>query len=144
MPTILCIDDETAARAVRKRVLESAGYRVVAARSSEEGIRLFRSENLDLVILDYWMSGANGITTARELKRINPLIPMIILSGLSQLPGETIGVVDRWIMKDEGPEYLLSAVSALLKSVTSSQQSAKSGEAIEKNAEGKIGVSDGV
>jgi len=123
MPTILCVDDERAALAVRKRVLESAGYQVVAARSSEEGIRLFQSEIPDLVVLDYWMSGANGMTTARELKRINPSIPMIILSGLSQLPGETIGVVDRWIMKDEGPEYLLSAVSTLLKRVSSQQPS---------------------
>ena len=112
---ILCVDDESAALSVRKRVLESAGYRVLASRSSEEAVRLFRTESFNLVIVDYWMPGMNGIVTARQLKKINSSVPIIILSGLSQLPDETIGVAERWILKDEGPEYLLSAIRALLK-----------------------------
>jgi CheY-like chemotaxis protein len=115
MATILCIDDESSALKIRKRVLESAGYRVVTARNGEEGIQLFRTEPFDLVILDYWMPTMNGIAAARQLKRINPSIPLVIFSGLSQLPDETMGVVDRWILKDEGPEYLLRAIKALLK-----------------------------
>jgi DNA-binding response OmpR family regulator len=112
---ILCIDDESAALTVRKRVLESAGYRVLASRSSEEGVRMFRTESFNLVIVDYWMPGMNGIVTARQLKKIDSSVPIIILSGLSQLPDETIGVAERWILKDEGPEYLLSSIRALLK-----------------------------
>jgi CheY-like chemotaxis protein len=101
---------------IRKRVLESAGHRVVTARSGEEGIRLFQSETFDLVLLDYWMPSLNGTATARRLKRINPSVPLVILSGLSQLPDETIGVANLWILKDEGPEYLLAAIASLLKS----------------------------
>ena len=115
MANILCIDDETAALSVRKRVLETAGHHVLTARSGAEGIQLFQSQALDLVLLDYWMSGMNGIVTARELRRIKPEVPMIILSGLAQLPDETIGIVDRWILKDEGPEFLLNTITALLK-----------------------------
>jgi CheY-like chemotaxis protein len=115
MAKILCIDDESAALSVRKRVLETAGHHVLTARSGEEGIKLFRSEPLDLVLLDYWMPGMNGIVTARELRRIKPSVPMSILSGLAQLPDETMGVVDRWILKDEGPEFLLNSIKALLK-----------------------------
>jgi two-component system response regulator ResD len=115
---ILCIDDESAALSVRKRVLESAGYRVLASRSSEEAVRLFRTESFNLVIVDYWMPGMNGIVTARQLKKINSSVPIIILSGLSQLPDETIGVAERWILKDEGPEYLLSAIRALIKAAS--------------------------
>jgi CheY-like chemotaxis protein len=114
MAKILCIDDETSALSVRKRVLETAGHHVITARSGEEGIQVFRSEALDLVLLDYWMPGMNGIATARELRRIKPSVPMVILSGLAQLPDETMGVVDRWILKDEGPEFLLNTISALL------------------------------
>lgn len=116
MAIILCIDDESAALSVRKRVLETAGHHVLTARSGEQGIQLFRSQPLDLVLLDYWMPGMNGIVTARELRRIRPKVPMIILSGLAQLPDETIGVVDRWILKDEGPEFLLNTIKSLLKS----------------------------
>jgi DNA-binding response OmpR family regulator len=57
----------------------------------------------------------NGIVAARELRRIDASVPMIILSGLAQLPDETMGVVDRWILKDEGPEFLLNTITALLK-----------------------------
>src|SRR5271170_2635385 len=115
MAKILCIDDETTALSVRKRVLKTAGHHVLTARSGEEGIQLFRSQPLDLVLLDYWMPGMNGIAAARELRRIKPSVPMVILSGLAQLLDETIGVVDRWILKDEGPEFLLNTISALLK-----------------------------
>jgi CheY-like chemotaxis protein len=115
MAKILCIDDESAALSVRKRVLESAGHQVVTARSGGEGIQLFRSQPPDLVLLDYWMPGMNGIVAARELRRIDASVPIIILSGLAQLPDETMGVVDRWILKDEGPEFLLNTITALLK-----------------------------
>jgi DNA-binding response OmpR family regulator len=118
MAKILCIDDESAALNIRKRVLETADHQVLTARSGEEGIQLFRAEPFDLVLLDYWMPGMNGIATARELKRIKPSVPTVILSGLSQLPDETIGVVDRWILKDEGPQFLLNTIKALLKPAT--------------------------
>lgn len=108
------MDDETAALNIRKRVLESAGLHVLTARSGDEGVQFFRSEPFDPVLLDYWMPGMNGIPTARELRRVNPSVPMIILSGLSQLPDETMGVVDRWILKDEGPQFLLNTIKALL------------------------------
>jgi DNA-binding response OmpR family regulator len=115
MAKILCIDDESTALNIRKRVLETAGHQVQTARSGEAGIRLLRSDSFDLVLLDYWMPGMNGIATARELKRISPSVPTVILSGLSQLPDESIGVVDRWILKDEGPQFLLNTIRALLK-----------------------------
>jgi CheY-like chemotaxis protein len=83
--SILCIDDERLGLDIGKRVLASAGYRVLTARSGEEGIRLFQSESFDAVVLDYWMPSLNGIATAHRLKRINPPVPLIILSGLSQL-----------------------------------------------------------
>ena len=87
---------------------------MATARSGEEGIRLFRSEVFDLAILDYWMPNVKGIAVAREMKRINPAVPIVIFSALSPLPDETIGVTDRWILKDEGPEYLLKAIKSLL------------------------------
>jgi hypothetical protein len=49
---------------------------------------------------------------------MNPSVPMIILSGLSQLPEETMGVVDRWILKDEGPQFLLNTIRTLLSSAS--------------------------
>jgi signal transduction histidine kinase len=113
--TILCIDDEATGLLPRKLLLESAGHRVLEARSGPEGIRLFQSEKVDAVILDYWMSGMKGTTVASELKRINPTVPIIVLSGMSDLPGEAAGVVDQWLIKGSlRAEQLLESISTLL------------------------------
>ena|ERR1700690_2907949 len=113
--TILCIDDESTGLLPRRLLLEAAGHRVIAANSGPEGIRLFQTEKVDAVILDYWMAGMKGTAVAFELKRINPAIPVIMLSGLSELPGETAGFVDRWIIKGSTrPEELLDFIKVLL------------------------------
>lgn len=113
--TILCIDDEAAGLVARKLLLESAGHRVIEARSGEEGIELFKSEKVDAVILDYWMSGMKGTAVASELKRISPVVPIIMVSGMSDLPGEVDGLVDQWIIKGTiRAEELLESISAVL------------------------------
>lgn len=113
--TILCIDDEPAGMTARKLLLESAGHRVLEARSGPEGIRLFQSQKIDAVILDYWMSGMKGTVVAAKLKELNPSVPVIILSGLSDFPGEMTGVVDEWLLKgSDRPERLLRTVKSLL------------------------------
>jgi CheY-like chemotaxis protein len=113
--TILCVDDEEPGLVVRKMLLEQAGYRVLTARSGLEGIRLFQAESADAVILDYWMSGMNGVATARELKRLKPDLPIIILSAYGTLLDETLGLAEVWIRKgEEDPQYLLSKIRELL------------------------------
>jgi len=113
--TILCVDDEEPGLKIRKILLETAGYRVLTALSGREGIKIFESDAIDAVILDYWMSGMNGVATARELKRINPSVPIIILSAYGTLLDETLGVADVWIRKgEEDPQYLLGELEMLL------------------------------
>lgn len=113
--TILCIDDEEPGLKVRSILLESAGHQVLTAFSGREGIKIFESNDVDAVILDYWMAGMNGVATARELKRIKPSIPIIILSAYGTLLDEALGVADVWIRKgEEDPQYLLGALEALL------------------------------
>jgi CheY-like chemotaxis protein len=113
MAIILCIDDEPAALRVRKLLLESNGHQVIDAVTGEEGIRLFQSHKVDVVVVDYWMSGMNGLAVAREIKKINPAMPIIMLSGLPELPGEAVGIADRWILKGRSAEALLDAITVL-------------------------------
>ncbi|MGA2097938.1 MAG: PAS domain S-box protein [Candidatus Acidiferrum sp.] len=113
--TILCIDDEAVGQLARRLLLESAGYRVVEARSGEEGLRAFQSSKIDAVVLDYWMSGLKGTAVASELKRLDPDMPIIVLSGMADLPGESGGLVDEWLMKgSHRPEHLLNSINAML------------------------------
>jgi PAS domain S-box-containing protein len=113
--TILCVDDEETALLTRRMLLESAGHHVLEARSGPEGLEVFQAEKVDVVILDYWMSGMKGTSVAAEMKRINPLVPIIVLSGVSDLPGEGSGWVDQWLIKGtHKAEHLLDSVSTLL------------------------------
>ncbi len=115
MATILCIDDEATGLLPRRLLLESAGHRVLEAHSGAKGIKLFQSEKIDVVVLDYWMSGMKGTEVAGELKRINPAVPIVVLSGWTELPGETAGLVDRWLIKgSHRAEHLLDTIQALL------------------------------
>jgi len=52
---------------------------------------------------------------ASELKRINPNVPIIVLSGMLDLPGEASGLVDEWMIKGSTrAEQLLNSISGLL------------------------------
>jgi CheY-like chemotaxis protein len=113
--TILCIDDEEPGLQVRRMLLESAGYRVICARSGVEGLKAFQSEPVDAVVLDYWMSGMNGIAVAREIKRLNSATPIMILSAYGTLLDETLGLADIWLRKgEEEPQYILNKLQELL------------------------------
>jgi DNA-binding response OmpR family regulator len=118
--TVLCIDDERTALQVRHELLESAGYHVVSARSGREGIHAFKAEPVHAVILDYWMADMNGMQVAREIRKLNPAVPIIILSAYDELLDESLGVADIWIRKgEEDPRYLLARLGQLLRAYVS-------------------------
>lgn len=96
--TILCVDDEENQLVLRKLMLERAGYRVLTCDSAAKAIELFRSETIDLVLVDYYMPGMNGLSLARELRQMKK-VPIVVLSAFVELPGETIGTADVWITK---------------------------------------------
>lgn len=114
--TVLCVEDEEVQLTVRRMLFESAGYRVLEARSANAAIEAFLSHDVDAVVADYWLSGegGNGSALAEQLKRIRPRIPIVMLSGFSSLPGEG-ALVDAWIRKAEiEPEGLVKEVQRLI------------------------------
>jgi DNA-binding response OmpR family regulator len=112
--TILCVDDEVNQLVLRKLLLENAGYRVLTADSFRSALATFQSHTIDLAIVDYWMTGGNGVALASELKRHRESLPIVILSAYSELPGETIGIADAWITKGGVSQTLLAKVEELL------------------------------
>jgi DNA-binding response OmpR family regulator len=115
--TVLCIDDEQTALLLRQSVLESAGYKVLTAKSGIRGLEVFKTEPIHAVVLDYWMADMNGMHVAREIRKLSAKVPIIILSAYGELLDESLGVADLWIRKgEEDPAYLLSCLGELLKS----------------------------
>lgn len=78
---IAVIDDEAPIRESLKGVLEDEGFEVIIAEDGESGIRLVRENIPDLVLLDIWMKGIDGIEVLKRLKEELPFIPVIIMSG---------------------------------------------------------------
>jgi CheY-like chemotaxis protein len=114
--TILCAEDDEDQLTSRKLVFESAGFDVLLARSGAEALELFQAHPVDAVVLDYWMPLMKGLSVAREMKQLRPAIPILVLSGFSSLPDETIGIVDTWLQKrDVEPDELLAEVNRLIK-----------------------------
>jgi two-component system nitrogen regulation response regulator NtrX len=78
---ILVVDDEEAIREALRGVLEDEGYQVVEASSGEEAAGLFREEPVDLVFLDIWLPGMDGVEALQTMREKNPLVPIIMISG---------------------------------------------------------------
>ncbi len=81
MKRILVIDDDEQFRPMLRRMLQCAGYEVVAAANGMEGIRLIRREPADLVITDIFMPEKEGLETIRELHQEFPQLKIIAISG---------------------------------------------------------------
>jgi len=80
---VLVIDDEPIVAHLAADMLEHLGHRPLLATEPEVAIELFRSRaaEIDLVLLDWAMPGRSGGTVLRELRAIDPAVPVVICSG---------------------------------------------------------------
>ena len=74
---------------------------------------LFTAHQIDLVLLDYVMPGTDGGVVCREMKKVKPDVPVIMVSA-NLVDGETMKRVDHFISKGESPRMLLETVRQLL------------------------------
>jgi CheY-like chemotaxis protein len=120
MQNILVIDDDKLMCLALAKILISAGYNVVQAGDGEEGLKLYRSQDFDLVITDLIMPDKEGIQIIRELRKENSRIRIIAMSA-----GGRGGATDylKWarlmgakqcLSKPIKREDLLDAVQAVL------------------------------
>jgi len=78
---ILIVDDERAIQKALRGVLEDEGYRVTAVGSAQEALTRLQDETPDLVFLDIWMPGMDGLEALAEFKRIRPETAVVMISG---------------------------------------------------------------
>lgn len=112
--TLLCVDDNQSCLNIHKIILEGLGYVVLTASSGREGLDIFASNPIDAVILDYQMPDMNGEMVAAEMKKMNPPVPILMLSACVSLPERALRLVDEFIPKGNPAEFLLLAVQQLL------------------------------
>ena len=122
MARILVVDDESAVRATIRLLLERAGHNVVVAGDGRKGLAICEAEDFDLVFLDIFMPGMDGLETMRLVHQQHPLMPIIVISGrpVPSEPGPDflsmatkLGAV-RSLQKPFKPAALLAAVAGCL------------------------------
>ncbi len=121
---LLIVDDHAMVRQAISALLErdAAGTRVVQARDSIEGLELAqRHDDLDAVFLDLNMPGMDGMAALRELGRVRPALPVIVLSAADD-PGLVrqafaAGALG-YVPKSATSETLLSALGLVLRGET--------------------------
>ncbi|PKN50983.1 MAG: Fis family transcriptional regulator [Deltaproteobacteria bacterium HGW-Deltaproteobacteria-13] len=79
--TILVVDDEESICQSLKAILSDEGYQVLVAGSGEEAVKIVEEEMPQLVLLDVWLPGMDGLETLQAIKKINPQVLVIIMSG---------------------------------------------------------------
>lgn len=94
-------------------VLVKQGYTVMTAVSGEEALDLLERHHVDLVLTDQMMPGILGTELAKNLRANRPSLPIIIVSGVNEIPDDAI-FADRFVSKVEGPEALFRNIAEVL------------------------------
>ena len=79
--TILCVDDNEQSLSIRKVMLETRGYRVVACNNGQDALTAFHQGGIDLVLSDLIMPGLDGTELIERIKNEAPCLPAILFSG---------------------------------------------------------------
>ena len=81
MARILIIEDDNEVREYLESVISRAGYDVISAENGKDGVELFATRPADLVVTDIIMPEKDGIETIMDLRRANPDLKVIAISG---------------------------------------------------------------
>jgi DNA-binding response OmpR family regulator len=120
MIRIAIIDDDPDILDISSVVLNSKGYEVITAQNPDEGYKLIKDHNPDLIILDVMMNEPDdGFFLAQKLRREKITTPIIMYTSVSKALGINFGKseivpVDEYVEKPISPDELLEKVEKLL------------------------------
>jgi len=114
---ILVVDDEQVMRDGCKRILSKRGWRVTLARDGQQGLDGLKNNHFDIILLDLMMPGLSGMEVLKEVKRIDPEVLIIVITGYatveSAVEAMKIGAYD-FISKPFSPDQLTIVVNRAL------------------------------
>ena len=141
---ILVIDDEPTALEVLRRILEVEGYKVVTAINGQDGLEQFKETPCDLVITDMVMPIKDGLQTILDLRKVEPNLPVIAVSGGGSISKErylaVAGYLDKvmTVAKPFTVKIINEAVSQLLAESQSQSESQSESELGSENKGRKL------
>lgn len=118
MPTVLVADDDANIRELVCLFLRGEGYATVEAADGREALQAYAASPIDLAVLDIMMPTMDGWALCRELRRLNPDLPLLMLTARGEtwekVKGFELGA-DDYLTKPFDPLELTVRVRALLK-----------------------------
>lgn len=117
--TILVIDDEPSILNLVSSYLKKEGFRVLTARDGNQGLKLAREHNPELIILDIMLPGLDGIQVLQELRRKSNVY-IIMLTAKTEETDRVIGLsvgADDYVSKPFSPRELVARVKAALRRI---------------------------
>ncbi len=116
---VLLIDDEIEFLDVLAERLDNRGFSVLKALDGDEGLRLVRENDVDVVVLDVLMPGKDGVTTLREIKSVKPLVEVIMFTGNATVEtavkGMEMGAFDYLMKPTESKDLIEKIVNAFVR-----------------------------
>jgi DNA-binding response OmpR family regulator len=116
---ILIIEDDPEERLILSRELKKEGFIVYEATTGEEGLKIFKEDRPDLVILDVMLPGIDGWEVLRRIKKgpISRKVPVMMLTGKSEdsdkIKGYEIGA-DYYVTKPYNVSKLIPVIRSLI------------------------------
>lgn len=114
---VLVVDDSKIAYLAVKNTLEREGIEVLWARDGAEALNRMKAEKVDLVFVDVFLPGENGVDLIRQMRSLFPNVPVAVLSSYVDkeliLSAVKAGAID-YILKPFKREYLLERVKRII------------------------------
>ncbi|MCB1157333.1 MAG: response regulator [Leptospiraceae bacterium] len=114
---VLFVDDSGTMRTIVAQTLEMAEFTVLKAGDGKEGLSCFTAQKPDIVITDVNMPEMDGITFIKELRKLDPEIPILVLTTESKdsLKDEAFSSgANGWIVKPFRPAQIISMIKDIL------------------------------
>lgn len=115
--TVLLVDDSGLARRGVRRILESAGYRVIEAEDGLSALERYALEKPDAVLLDLVMRGMYGLDVLAQLRQLDPDVRVIVISADIQTSSRDMvreGGASAFLTKPVEPGHLLETLTQVL------------------------------
>jgi len=115
--TVLLVEDEESIGALVRAYLTNDGYRVVWARSGEDGLAELERQPVRLVLLDIGLPGMDGFEVCRRM-RARSTVPILMLTARDEEPDRIVGLevgADDYVTKPFSPRELVARMRAVLR-----------------------------
>jgi DNA-binding response OmpR family regulator len=133
MTRVLVIDDDQSVGAAIQLTLARQGYETVLVPDAHAGVQAFESSKFDLVMVDIFMPGIDGLETIKDFRERAPTVPIVAMSGFrfrNSVPSvpDYLGMAAKLgatfcLRKPFAPDQLMAAINSCLDPVSSSDRS---------------------